>query len=178
MKGYNIPSLQAVGWEGVFGFFIIIVLLIPMYFIPWHLPSGPEFWQYHTRFEDAIDAFHQIFYIPTLTFAYLGNIISIALFNFTGLTVTREVNATTRVILQNIRIIVVWIIGLAIQWQSFNYYQPIACILIIVGILIYCNVVFAPGIRRLYYCVVKNKENNALGIEPLIQVIPRWRRSH
>ena len=149
-----------------------------MYFIPWHLPSGPDFWQDHTHFEDAMDAFHQIFYIPTLTFAFLGIIISIGLFNLTGLSVTREVNATTRVILQNVRIVLVWLIGLTIEWQLFTCFQPIGCVLIIVGILIYCNVVFFPGIRKLYYCIVKNKENNTFGIEPLIQVIPRWRRNH
>ena len=30
---YNVPPLQAVGWEGIFGFSIISILLIPMYFI-------------------------------------------------------------------------------------------------------------------------------------------------
>ena len=79
VKGYNIPLLQGVGWEGMFGLFIISIVLIPMYFILWHLPSGSDFWQDHTRFEDPIDAFHQIFYIPTLTLAFFGNIISIAL---------------------------------------------------------------------------------------------------
>ena len=183
VKGYNIPPLQGVGWEGVFGFLIIVILLIPMYFIPWNLPSGPDFWQDQTRFEDVIDAFHQVFYIPTLTTAFFVIIISIALFNFTGLTVTREVNATTRVILQNTRNITVWLIGLGIQWQQFNYFQPIGCILIMLGVFIYCNIVCIPGIRRLYvYCwlIMKSndKETNTPGIEPLIQVIPRWRRSH
>jgi len=79
VKGYNIPPLQGVGWEGIFGCIIVGIALLPMYFIPWHLPSGPDFWQDHTRFEDPIDAFHQIFYIPTLTLAFFGNIISIAL---------------------------------------------------------------------------------------------------
>ena len=178
VKGYNIPSLQAVGWEGVFGFFIIIILLIPMYFIPWHVPSGPDFWQDQTRFEDTIDAFHQIFYIPTLMFSFFVYIISIALFNIAGLSVTREVSATTRVILDNVRIVFVWLFGLTVQWQEFNFFQPIGCALVIIGIFIYCNVVLVPCIRKLYiYCNVKcnNKETS---IEPLIQVIPRWRRSH
>ena len=181
VKGYNIPPLQGVGWEGILGFTIVGAALIPMYFIPWHLPSGPDFWQDHTRFEDVIDAFYQIFYIPTLTLAFLGNIISIALFNLTGLSVTREVNATTRVVLESIRIVFVWIITLVFQWQMFNVYQAIGCTLVTIGTFIYCNVVLAPCIRRLFiYCIVKsnNKETDRLGIEPLIQVIPRWRRSH
>ena len=181
VKGYNIPSLQAVGWEGVFGVIIIIILLIPMYFIPWHLPSGPDFWQEHIRFEDPIDAFHQIFYFPVLTITFVGYIISISFFNLTGLSVTREASATTRVVLDNIRIVFVWVFGLSVKWQQFNFYQPIGCLLVIIGTFIYCNVVLAPCIRTLYiYCTtkLKNKETNRSSIEALIQVIPRWRRSH
>lgn len=178
VKGYNIPSLQAVGWEGVFGLFLIIIVLIPMYFIPWHLPSGPDFWQDQTRFEDTIDTFYQIFYIPTLTIEFFVNIISIALFNLCGLSVTREVSATTRVILDTVRIVFVWLISLVFRWQKFNFYQPIGCVLVIIGTFIYCNVVLAPCIQRLYvYCPVKSN-NKETSIEPLIQVIPRWRRSH
>jgi len=47
VQGLNVPPLQAVGWEGVFGFSFVGIALIPMYFIPWHLPSGPDFWENH-----------------------------------------------------------------------------------------------------------------------------------
>ena len=181
VKGYNIPPLQGVGWEGVFGFIIVSVALIPMYYIPWHLPSGPDFWQEHTRFEDGIDAFHQIFYIPTLTLAFFVSIISIALFNLTGLSVTREVSATSRVVLDNVRIILVWVISLTFRWQKFSFFQIIGCALVIIGTFIYCNIILAPIVRRLYICYItksKNENTNGPGIEPLIQVMPQWRRSH
>ena len=67
----NVPPLRGVVWEGVFGFTVVGIALFPMYFIPWHLPSGPDFWQDLTHFENAIDGFHQICYIPTLTLAFL-----------------------------------------------------------------------------------------------------------
>jgi hypothetical protein len=49
---HNVPALQAVGWEGVFGFGTLAFLLIPMYFIPVPRPFGsaPRF-----VLEDAID---------------------------------------------------------------------------------------------------------------------------
>ena len=31
---YDVPALQAVGWEGTFGFLTLSALLIPFYFIP------------------------------------------------------------------------------------------------------------------------------------------------
>ena len=58
IKKYKIPALQGVGWEGIFGFCVLTVLLFPMYFIPWHLPATQDFWQIHTRFEDAMNALH------------------------------------------------------------------------------------------------------------------------
>ena len=34
LKKYKVPPLQAVDWEGLFGFIIICLLLLPMYLIP------------------------------------------------------------------------------------------------------------------------------------------------
>jgi hypothetical protein len=34
ISGYNIPSLQVVGWEGFWGFTMLTTLLLPMYYIP------------------------------------------------------------------------------------------------------------------------------------------------
>jgi len=148
VKGYEVPPLQGVGWEGVFGFSVVGIALLPMYFIPWHLPSGPDFWQDHTRFEDVVDGFHQIFYIPTLTLAFLGTVVSIAFFNFAGLSVTREVSATTRMVLDSVRTFFIWIFGLAVKWQQFNFYQPIGFVLLITGTFIYYNLIFAPIMKR------------------------------
>jgi hypothetical protein len=38
VAGLDIPALQAVGWEGTFGFSILGLLLVPMYFIPTGAP--------------------------------------------------------------------------------------------------------------------------------------------
>ena len=113
VQGLNVPPLQAVGWEGIFGFCFVGIALVPMYFIPWHLPSGPDFWENHMRFEDAFDAVWQIFYIPTLTVAILGTVVSIPFFNYAGLTRTKEANATTRMVLNSVRTLLIWLFVLA-----------------------------------------------------------------
>ena len=149
VKGYNIPPLQAVGWEGVFGFIIVSILLIPMYFIPWHLPSGLDFWQNHTRFEDGIDAFHQIFYVPTLTVAFFGVACSIAIYNFAGISITKEENAVTRMVLDTIRILFIWLFELLINWHKFSYFQPVGFVCLVIGISIFYNIVFSPIMKKL-----------------------------
>ena len=52
VAGLDIPALQAVGWEGFFGFFVLSILLVPMYFItvPEKFTNNPA-----RRMEDVID---------------------------------------------------------------------------------------------------------------------------
>ena len=54
---YNVPALQAVGWEGTFGFLTLATLLIPMYFI-----KVPERFSGNPRhvLEDAYDGLYQL----------------------------------------------------------------------------------------------------------------------
>ena len=97
----------------MFGLGITLFLLIPMYFIPWHIP-GTDFWQEIPRYEDALDALAQIGNSWLLVVFVMGNVISIAFFNFTGLTVTKYLNATTRMVLDSVRTLFIWIFSLAI----------------------------------------------------------------
>ena len=142
VQGLNVPPLQGVGWEGIFGLCFVGIGLVPMYFIPWHLPAVPDFWQDHTRFEDTIDAFHQIFYSPTLTVAFLGTVVSIVFFNYAGLSVTKEASATTRMVLDSVRTLFIWIFGLIVVWQKFNIFQPIGFSFLVIGAFIYYDVIF------------------------------------
>jgi len=73
VAGSNVSPLQAVGWEGLFGFSILSLLLIPMYYIPTgHLifdnPDG--------QMEDAIDGFYQIGNSAQVAFALTGRTIA------------------------------------------------------------------------------------------------------
>lgn len=56
-QGLNIPPMQAVGWEGVFGFSVLSVLLVAFYWIP-----APPHFDNNARgtVEDAIDGLVQI----------------------------------------------------------------------------------------------------------------------
>ena len=61
----------------------------------------------------------------TLSFYFTGNILSIAFFNFAGISVTRELSATTRMVLDSVRTLVIWAVTLALSWQDFQYLQVI-----------------------------------------------------
>jgi len=133
---YNIPPLQAVGWEGIFGFCTLGLLLIPFYFII--VPTSNASPDH--RLEDVFSAFCQMRDNWIIILATLGNIFSIAFFNFAGISVTKELSATTRMVLDSGRTLIIWIVSLALQWQSFYPLQILGFVLLVIGMGIYNGV--------------------------------------
>ncbi|EDV24200.1 Solute carrier family 35 member F6 [Trichoplax sp. H2] len=142
---YNVPPLQAVGWEGFFGFFILGILLIPFYFIHANemFSHSPQF-----RLEDALDAFCQMGNSKIIVIAMIGNIISIAFFNFSGISVTKEMNATTRMVLDSLRTMIIWAVGLIAMWEKFQYLQIIGFVMLIIGTCVYNDLLVGPFFRK------------------------------
>ncbi|XP_063156370.1 solute carrier family 35 member F6 [Candoia aspera] len=141
---HNVHPLQAVGTEGFFGFIILSVILVPMYFIPGGSFSGSP----RRVLEDAIDAFCQIGHLPLIAVALLGNISSIAFFNFAGISVTKEISATTRMVLDSLRTMIIWVVSLAIGWEAFHGLQILGFLLLLTGAALY-NGLHQPLLARL-----------------------------
>lgn len=125
VNGKNIHPLRAVGWEGFFGACILSILLVPFYYII--LPPNFCGSSYEPalngscRLEDAIDGLYQLGNNPIIIIAVLMNVISIAFFNFFGLSVTKTQSATTRMVLDSIRTVVIWAFALAVGWETVRY---------------------------------------------------------
>ena len=66
---YNVPALQAVGWEGTWGFTTLAILLVPFSFIY----VGPSFGHGpRLVLEDAYDGVYQLAHNPLLALAFSG----------------------------------------------------------------------------------------------------------
>eukprot|EP00118_Oscarella_pearsei_P006777 m.31299 g.31299 ORF g.31299 m.31299 type:complete len:400 (+) comp31478_c0_seq4:19-1218(+) len=143
LKKYDVPPLVAVGWEGIFGFTMLGLLMFPFYFVPASFSAA-----HPIRLENSIDAFIQFSSNWQITFSMVGLIISIAFFNFSGLTVAKELNATTRMVLDSVRTMFVWFVSLGVQWEKFHYLQPVGYVMLVVGTFLYYNLVFAPLLKR------------------------------
>lgn len=142
---YNVPALQAVGWEGTFGFLTLATLLIPFYFIPvGKFGNNPR----HVL-EDAYDGLFQLVHNWKLGMAFSGTIFSIAFFNFAGISVTKEMSATTRMVLDSVRTLVIWSVSLAIGWQPFQALQLLGFAVLVTGMCVYNDIVIAPLGRKL-----------------------------
>lgn len=162
----NIPSLQAVGWEGIFGFVVLSVLLVPMYFL--HVPA-PFSNNPRGVLEDAVDAFYMIKNNGLLLVPITGTVFSIAFFNFAGISVTKEISATTRMVLDSIRTIVIWSISLSIGWQKFHPLQLLGFASLLFGMCVYNDIVVMRPLRaigrKLCCCCNRNEDEMA---QPII----------
>ncbi|CAO1442263.1 unnamed protein product [Diamesa serratosioi] len=131
---YDIPSLQAIGWEGIFGVMIIIILLFPFYYIKVPPPFNGNARQV---LEDAPDGFTLIINNLLLMVPLFGSIISIAFYNYAGLSMTKEISSTTRMVFEIVCIITVWSFSLMIGWQKFDILQLLGFIVMLIGLTIY-----------------------------------------
>jgi len=154
---FNVAPLQAVGWEGIFGFITLGVLLIPFHFIYMSSSnSGPDH-----RLEDIASAFCQMANNYIIIIATIGNIFSIAFFNFAGISVTKELSSTTRMVLDSGRTLIIWAVSLALSWQKFYALQIVGFIFLVIGMGIY-NGVWAHLYRRYIKGEVDTSEQSTL----------------
>ena len=101
----------------------MILLLIGFNFIPTYSLDWGHSPMYPYYLEDPRDGLYQLFNNGLLLFSFLLTVFSIAFFNFAGITVTKELSATTRMVLDSVRTLVIWAFSLIVHWQKFQYLQ-------------------------------------------------------
>uniref|UniRef100_A0A8C5TSY5 Solute carrier family 35 member F6 n=1 Tax=Malurus cyaneus samueli TaxID=2593467 RepID=A0A8C5TSY5_9PASS len=130
---HDVHPLRAVGTEGLFGFTILALLLVPLSFIPAGRLSGNP----RGLLEDPSDALCQLRQRPLILAALLANVGSISFFNFSGVSVTKELSATTRTVLDSLRTLLVWAVSLALRWERFHALQLPGFALLLAGAALY-----------------------------------------
>jgi drug/metabolite transporter (DMT)-like permease len=149
VSGKNVPPLLAVGLEGVFGGTLCGVMLLAMYYLPG--VSGLSLTRDH--FDDAVDAFQQIGNNGVLLAALMANLLSIACFNFFGISVTKVLSAAHRIVLDSVRTCTVWIFSLAVYYsnpggekgQQFHPLQAVGFAVLLTGTLVYYELLPLPA---------------------------------
>ena len=83
----------------------------------------------------------QLAHNPLLLTTFCYTTVSIAFFNFAGVSVTKEMSATTRKVLESMRTLIIWMVSIAIGWQSFYALQLLGFVILITGMCIYNDIV-------------------------------------
>ena len=163
LKGYEVPPLKAVGLEGMWGVSVYIFLLFIFYFI--RCEKWPKFLKdgvcirdkaegidkdCSIRFENAIFAVKQIYASRDLKLFLSLYVLSIAFFNFSGLTISKNVSSTARTIVDTLRTIVIWTFFLTMPFvpddtkETFSWLQLLGFLILILGGLIYNEILVLP----------------------------------
>lgn len=112
MGRYNVEPLLAVGYEGLFGLSTVLFL---MPFFHWFIGTTP---QGKGGYFDMITGWHQMINNSGVLWSSVAIALSIALFNFFGLSVTRSVSATARSTIDTCRTLGIWIVSLYLVSRS------------------------------------------------------------
>jgi drug/metabolite transporter (DMT)-like permease len=129
LSKYEVPPLQMVGLEGLFGSIFGVILLTSLY---------------NMNMESPVEAMNMISSSTALQLATCGSILSIAFFNWSGVSVTMAASAVARSTIDVSRTALIWTVELALRWNTFSWLQLIGFLILIVGTLTYNAIISLP----------------------------------
>ena len=136
-----VPPLLAVGIEGLSGLCYFAILLPVFYYIPCYntnMCAGSG------HVENVPYALKQVGADGWLMFFFIGNIFSVAIFNWSSLSVTKNASSLARSTIDTSRTVVVWAVDLIIGWEDFSFVQLVGFLLLAFGSFVYNEVVVLP----------------------------------
>ncbi|KAI0315853.1 hypothetical protein OF83DRAFT_319071 [Amylostereum chailletii] len=146
LSRYTVAPLLAVGYEGLFGVLSILLLLplLPLIHLP---PSSPA-----AAWIDLPRGLTQLTHNPTVLWSGVLVAISISLFNYFGLSVTKYVSATARSLTDTCRTLAIWVVSLLIGWEMLlwpvSLLQVAGFALLVYGTFLFNGLVNPPKFLR------------------------------
>ncbi|KAJ5959812.1 Nucleotide-sugar transporter [Penicillium vulpinum] len=138
LENYAMDPIQVVGWEGVFGFSVTVVGIVVMYLAVGRTDAG----QY--GYFDIKEGLRQVFYNRNVAISSVFIMISIGGFNFFGLSVTRNVSATSRSTIDTCRTLFIWLVSLGLGWETFKWLQVVGFALLVYGTFLFNDIIQPP----------------------------------
>lgn len=138
LENYALEPLRVVGWEGIFGFSVTIVLQVILHFTVGVSEAG------RNGYFDAGEGYYQVLNNRLIAVTSVLIMISIGGFNFFGLSVTRSISATSRSIIDTCRTLFIWIVSLGLGWESFKWLQVVGFALLVYGTFLFNDLVRPP----------------------------------
>ena len=140
---YYLHPLKIIGWEGFWGCFIYVILLIILQFIPCNdddiCPYGSV--------EDTPQAFYE-FGQNNLIWAFaVGTSLSIAFFNAFGVAITKYASAAQRSTIDTCRTLIIWIFFIFLKGpahERFIWLQLVGFVMLVFGTFVFNEILIIP----------------------------------
>ena len=157
LENYALEPLKVVSWEGLFGFVVTVLGMIILHF------SVGRYGDPKYEYFNATVGWHQVTHSRAIAVSSILIMISIGGYNFFGLSITRTVSATARSIIDTCRTLFIWVVSLALGWETFKWLQIIGFALLVYGTFLFNDIVRPP----LKACVRRRKHEELLPEEPI-----------
>ncbi|KAF7727627.1 hypothetical protein EC973_007285 [Apophysomyces ossiformis] len=131
---YKVVPIEAVGLEGSFG---LLSLFIAMPIL--HVILGKN----HPYF-NIEQGFHDFFDTPAVWQTGVAISISIAFFNWFGLSITNTISATSRSTIDACRTLFIWMVSLYLGWENFSWIQVVGFVMMVTGTFYFNGVLRWP----------------------------------
>lgn len=113
---FHLEPLEVVGYEGMFGFSLYLIMTPILSFIPCSFgmnacvydSDGRAYMEGWTAFQTSVGE------NSFLYFLIVFSIFSVLVYNVTGVSITKYINALARAIAQVTKIVLVWLVGIII----------------------------------------------------------------
>ncbi|KAI8886125.1 hypothetical protein K501DRAFT_283913 [Backusella circina FSU 941] len=138
MSRYKVTPLKAVGLEGTFGLFSVLAAIPILHFTL----AG----QYPTF--DMVQGYHDFFDHAAVWQTGLAISISIAFFNWFGLSITSSISATARSTIDACRTLFIWMVSLFLGWESFSWIQVVGFVVMVTGTFYFNGVLKWPFVKE------------------------------
>ncbi|KAH0787500.1 Integral membrane protein [Histomonas meleagridis] len=149
LQDVNMPALEIVGWEGIWGLVLMIIVGFPFAFIvPGNDPSPLG-----TSLENFIDSFIQLFSSGKVILVCLFFVLAVLFYNMFGMLVTSHSSAVNRTILEAARTLFIWIVtlicayagaGFGELWVNWSFLELGGFFLLVLATFIYNDVFKLP----------------------------------
>ncbi|KAJ2849343.1 hypothetical protein IWW36_002701 [Coemansia brasiliensis] len=133
IRRYRLTPLRAVGLEGSFGAATVMAAIPVLHMAIGRTHPGGYF--------DAPVGLRQIMENPSVWQTSIYIMLSIAMFNYFGLSVTRHLSATSRATIDTCRTLFIWMSSLALGWESFSWIQVVGFVILVYGTFVYNRVI-------------------------------------
>jgi len=141
MGKYEVPPLEAVGLEGVFG---LMTTLVGVPVVGMLMGTGGE------GYFDGRRGMAEVVSNGMIIWSSVAIAISIGLFNFCGLAVTKSISATARSVIDTCRSVGIWAFSLAVGWEAFSALQLLGFALLVFGTFLFNDILRYPvALKRL-----------------------------
>lgn len=138
LSRYSVEPLKVAAFEGLFGSMLSAIGILIAYAANESTKAG-----FNGRF-DIRTGLTTVLDHEELWSAFLLFTVSIATFNFCGLSVTQTFSATSRSTIDTCRTVLIWAVSLLLGWEHFKFLQLVGFIILVYATLLFNNVIRPP----------------------------------